>query len=119
MDLLRAVSNPAPYESLDRLVALKRQLLQKAPSPQPPSNRPAARAGELVRTIVEVLTESARPMRVQEIGEAAEHRLGRPVNRRSVKGVSLRMCSALNAEIQANQAGRLSIGVTDYETGGN
>lgn len=85
VDLIGALCNPTAKDALSQLVALKRKLLKDAPAVVPPSARPLARAGELLQSAVAVLSDSDRPLRVAEVRQEIECRLGRPVNPGSVK----------------------------------
>jgi hypothetical protein len=83
--LLGAFSNSETGERLEKLVKLRKRLLQNcSESPQSSTALPP-RTGETSEAILKVLSIASDPMRTTVIHRAVEQQLGRPVKYRSVK----------------------------------
>jgi hypothetical protein len=85
VELAGALSNQATRDKLAKLNACRKRLLKEGRVDVKVTERPPARAGDIVKAIVAVLAESGGHMRACEVHLAVEHRLRRPVSRKSVK----------------------------------
>lgn len=85
MPLLGALSNKETIEALARLNQLRKRLLRECADSPPSSSPRPPRFGDIPRAITRVLADATEPMQVADIHRAIEHKLGRPINLRSVK----------------------------------
>lgn len=106
MELVGSLSNPAVLAKLDALTTCRREALAHGEPRLHPASRPPARAGEIVETIVVVLAECNGSMRVAEIHRYVEQRLGRRVNRKSVKACLSEWALASRPRFQRTGYGR-------------